>query len=1252
MMMTRPFQSARRTRLHVEALEDRVVPALGNPLQTFIDPGTGATDFFGESLATSGDNLLIGAAGSNGGRGAAYLYSTSGGAPVQTFTDPGGVVTDAFGSALAISGTDVLIGAYGVGGHGAAYLYNTSGTLLQTFSDPGGATRDYFGESVALSGNNVLVGAYGTNSARGAAYLFSPAGGPPLQTYTPPAGGSSTADFGGSVAVAGATVLIGAIGQGAAYPYSTTGGPPLQTFTAPGSALAFGNAVALSGTNVLIGAINSGTVYLYSTTGGPPLQSFAAPNNAAVGFGYSVVLSGADVLIGAAPADSQRGAAFLYNVAGALLQTFTDPGGAANDFFGQSVAVSGSDVLIGAEGTNSDKGAAYLYGTATATTALYGNNQATTAGTPFGTLPEVQVFDADGNPVSGANVTFAEADGPGGAGASFAGGRTATATTNADGIAYAPVLTANGTAGPFTVTAVNGTLTSTFQLTNLPGPAAKLAVANAPTSVTAGAGFALQVDVLDAFGNRVSGDGSEVTVTPSGPGPFTAGATTVQAIGGVASFYGMAIQKSGSYTLTFSDGSLTGTSTALTASAAAPALVTASGGTPQSATVGHAFGTALAATVTDAFGNPVPGAAVTFTAPASGASGSFSGGATATTNAAGLATANAFTANPIAGGYGVTATASGGSNPQAGFALTNLAGPAAVIVATSGAGQSTLVSTTFPAALVATETDAGGNPVAGVTVTFSAPSSGAAATFVGGPTAVSNAAGQASKQLTANGTAGTYSVSAATTGFGTAAPFTGLTNVPVISFAPAAPAAPRVGGAYSQALTGQGGTAPYSNFVVVAGSLPAGISLSPAGTLGGTPTQGGTFAFTVRAQDSTAGPAAPYTGSQSFAMTVTAPAIAISPASLPAAQVGITYSQAVTATGGTAPYAYAVAAGALPPGLTLSGSGTVSGTPTVGGNYSFTITATDSSTGAGPYQASQGYALAVGPGGVTYNMATQTLTIAAISFGYSQATTEDAAGLHTTFTFTVNGTPLSLPDTAITHLVVTGPGNASASLVTNDTYAGTDAKTRETAEQVIFGAGAGQLYRGGVLFAQLAGFSTIAAAMGPADYGTILGTSGVQNTFVSSGSYAYMDSGTAIYSISGAQYVYGRAANAFDTAYHYDGSGASFVQFSGTAYSFMLGTDRGKSFFNEAVNFQANYAIARHAGQDSASFYDSPLNDVLVANTTTTYLYSLDASGNALEYDAAQGFSLVYAYSFVGGTDSAYVYDQAVNHVSGFHRIV
>ncbi|MCL1526428.1 putative Ig domain-containing protein [Xanthomonas nasturtii] len=162
------------------------------------------------------------------------------------------------------------------------------------------------------------------------------------------------------------------------------------------------------------------------------------------------------------------------------------------------------------------------------------------------------------------------------------------------------------------------------------------------------------------------------------------------------------------------------------------------------------------------------------------------------------------------------------------------------------------------------------------------------------------------------------------------------------------------GQAYSAAITpATGGTAPYS-YALTGGVLPTGVVVDVAtGTLSGTPTVAGTFNFTLTVSDSTPSPAAQ--ASRSYALTIAAPVIVVAPTALPAATRGTAYSQALSASGGTAPYTYAVSAGTLPAGLTLASNGTLSGTATVEGSFNFTVTATDANT----FTASRAYALTV-----------------------------------------------------------------------------------------------------------------------------------------------------------------------------------------------------------------------------------------------------------------------------------------------------
>jgi hypothetical protein len=72
--------------------------------------------------------------------------------------------------------------------------------------------------------------------------------------------------------------------------------------------------------------------------------------------------------------------------------------------------------------------------------------------------------------------------------------------------------------------------------------------------------------------------------------------------------------------------------------------------------------------------------------------------------------------------------------------------------------------------------------------------------------------------------------------------------------------------------------------------------------------------------------------------------LAFTPAAPPAGTVGTAYSAILAATGGVPPYSFALALGALPAGLNLSAGGLISGTPTVAGTFSFSVTVTDSAT--------------------------------------------------------------------------------------------------------------------------------------------------------------------------------------------------------------------------------------------------------------------------------------------------------------------
>lgn len=143
---------------------------------------------------------------------------------------------------------------------------------------------------------------------------------------------------------------------------------------------------------------------------------------------------------------------------------------------------------------------------------------------------------------------------------------------------------------------------------------------------------------------------------------------------------------------------------------------------------------------------------------------------------------------------------------------------------------------------------------------------------------------------------------------------------------------------YSKAIGITGGTPPYT-CTIMSGSLPAGLT-STGCLISGTPTTVGTSNFSVQVTD-TSGPA--LLGNASLSLTVDPITPLTLTGTLPNAIQNQAYTQTLTAAGGLPPYTYSVTAGALPTGLALNPStGAISGTPTVPGATSFTITAQDS----------------------------------------------------------------------------------------------------------------------------------------------------------------------------------------------------------------------------------------------------------------------------------------------------------------------
>ncbi len=163
-----------------------------------------------------------------------------------------------------------------------------------------------------------------------------------------------------------------------------------------------------------------------------------------------------------------------------------------------------------------------------------------------------------------------------------------------------------------------------------------------------------------------------------------------------------------------------------------------------------------------------------------------------------------------------------------------------------------------------------------------------------------------------------------------------------LTVAPSSVATPVIGMSYNQALSTSGGTGPYTYSLVAGSNLPPGLSLSSSGVISGTPTGSGAYNFTVRVVDSTTPTV--NTLDKAYSVLIAAPVIDVTPDTPPHGGVGMAYSVQFSASGGTPGYTYTRDSGSLPAGLSLSGSGLLSGTPSAVGSSTFKLKVQDSTT--------------------------------------------------------------------------------------------------------------------------------------------------------------------------------------------------------------------------------------------------------------------------------------------------------------------
>ena len=223
--------------------------------------------------------------------------------------------------------------------------------------------------------------------------------------------------------------------------------------------------------------------------------------------------------------------------------------------------------------------------------------------------------------------------------------------------------------------------------------------------------------------------------------------------------------------------------------------------------------------------------------------------------------------------------------------------------------------------------------------------------------------------------------------------------------------------AYSASLAATGGTPGYT-WSLAGGSLPSGVGLSAAGAVSGTPTANGSFSFTAQVADSLGA-----TTSKGFTLLIKpAPVtLTITTSSLADGTQGVAYSASLGAAGGTPEYTWSLAGGSLPSGVGLSSSGTIGGTPTANGSFSFTAQVADS-LGA---TTSKGFTLLIKPAPVTLTITTSSLPDGTQGVNYS--TSLAATGGTPGYIWSLTGGSLPAGVGLSSSGIISGPPTANGS---------------------------------------------------------------------------------------------------------------------------------------------------------------------------------------------------------------------------------